>query len=405
MNISLENLGYIEKAEKIKLNKFNVYIGENSCGKTYFSKLTYYLSDFRLIFPIYKKYFIEKIQTAIESNLKEVTYTEDEVIGFFRKLENVIEKEFSMKLGLPKKNFKNFKLNLDVEFLDNKDIKISSNVSSKNNLVTNEKYACFDFMNHFNDYIVCHYLPAARSNYMVNYKHLISSMLMSFDNKLETSILPDIEMKFLNDIMNVDTKSNGKHVAYANLIEKEIFKNAKLIISSPKTQDMPTFKYKITNQKKSLDLVAASSSITELSPLLMYLRHGFLLKNSREKIIIDEPELSLHPKAQAKLVEILVKLCNDGLNITLVTHSPFILEALNNHLLRDKIKDKKLSKKIKAIPGISSDNVSAYLFEDNTIKDILDKDIKLIDDKLIDSFENLNIDYQKMRDIEFDEND
>ena len=73
-------------------------------------------------------------------------------------------------------------------------------------------------------------------------------------------------------------------------------------------------------------MITASSSVTELSPLIMYFRHK-ILNVKKEILIVDEPELSLHPDAQSALVSILVKAVNLGLKIILVTNT--ILDILD----------------------------------------------------------------------------
>jgi hypothetical protein len=53
--------------------------------------------------------------------------------------------------------------------------------------------------------------------------------------------------------------------------------------------------------------------------------HGDLL-------IIDEPELSAHPEAQVKLVELFALMIRAGIQIVLVTHSPYIVDHIINLL-------------------------------------------------------------------------
>lgn len=76
-----------------------------------------------------------------------------------------------------------------------------------------------------------------------------------------------------------------------------------------------------------IDLHNASSSIKQLAPLLLFLRYrarrgGFL--------IIDEPEMNLHPESQAKLLEALAILVNLGVRVLITTHSPYFMAHLNN---------------------------------------------------------------------------
>lgn len=53
-----------------------------------------------------------------------------------------------------------------------------------------------------------------------------------------------------------------------------------------------------------------------------------LIAKPDEKIIIENPEIHLHPKAQSALIEFLVKVANTGVQIFIESHSDHILNAL-----------------------------------------------------------------------------
>ncbi|TMC21370.1 MAG: hypothetical protein E6J34_09750 [Chloroflexi bacterium] len=49
-------------------------------------------------------------------------------------------------------------------------------------------------------------------------------------------------------------------------------------------------------------------------------------------MIIDEPEMNLHPIAQVKIIEFLTTLVNAGLHILITTHSTYVVDHLGNLL-------------------------------------------------------------------------
>ena len=53
-----------------------------------------------------------------------------------------------------------------------------------------------------------------------------------------------------------------------------------------------------------------------------------LIAKPGEKIIIENPEIHLHPKAQSALIEFLVKVANTGVQIFVESHSDHVLNAL-----------------------------------------------------------------------------
>lgn len=63
------------------------------------------------------------------------------------------------------------------------------------------------------------------------------------------------------------------------------------------------------------------------SSLLPIIVTGLIAKPN-EKIIIENPEIHLHPKAQSALIEFLVKVANTGVQIFIESHSDHVLNAL-----------------------------------------------------------------------------
>jgi predicted ATPase len=115
--------------------------------------------------------------------------------------------------------------------------------------------------------------------------------------------------------------------------------------------------------------------VKELSPLVLYLRY---LAQPGEWLIIDEPEMNLHPKAQVQLTEFLAMLVQAGLHVLITTHSPYMVDHLANlmkaaeHEDKERIREKFYLQRTEAF--IPREQVSVYLFGDGTAKNILDEE-------------------------------
>lgn len=124
-----------------------------------------------------------------------------------------------------------------------------------------------------------------------------------------------------------------------------------------------------------LEISIASSMVKELSPLLFYLRY---LAKPGELIIIDEPEMNLHPEAQVEIIEFLALLVNAGLNVLITTHSPYIVDHLTNLIKaseaedKEDIRDRFFLKRTGAF--ISKDKVMVYLFGEGQAKKAIDEE-------------------------------
>ncbi|MEZ4294003.1 MAG: AAA family ATPase [Polyangiaceae bacterium] len=141
-------------------------------------------------------------------------------------------------------------------------------------------------------------------------------------------------LDFLTDVelsaprpQNADTSPFGK---VANLIEDQIQGGHRTGYTQTKLGGSELSL--AVNDKLRIDLYNASSSIKQLAPLLLYLRYRAA---PNQTLIIDEPEMNLHPEGQAKLLEALAMLANLGVHVLLTTHSPYFMAHLNSLIAAD----------------------------------------------------------------------
>lgn len=77
----------------------------------------------------------------------------------------------------------------------------------------------------------------------------------------------------------------------------------------------------------SLEIHLSSSLVKSLSYLILYLKY---VAKEGDRVIIDEPELNLHPGLQISLARIIVHMVNEGLRVVISTHSDYLIKELNN---------------------------------------------------------------------------
>jgi predicted ATP-binding protein involved in virulence len=124
--------------------------------------------------------------------------------------------------------------------------------------------------------------------------------------------------------------------------------------------------------------------------------------NSPAIVLIDEIDLHLHPEWQRRVIGDLTTVFTKT-QFILTTHSPYIVESVNNHLQRYHIADMTINElEIQQIAPLSPKEVTAYFITDSGEYSLMDSEIQLLDDKLIHPFNKLSELYDRMRDIQWE---
>lgn len=79
-----------------------------------------------------------------------------------------------------------------------------------------------------------------------------------------------------------------------------------------------------------LTMDASSSAVRSLLDLGFYLKH---IAQPDDFLMIDEPELSLHPENQRRIARLLARLVNLGIKVFITTHSDYIIRELNTLIM------------------------------------------------------------------------
>jgi len=99
--------------------------------------------------------------------------------------------------------------------------------------------------------------------------------------------------------------------------------------------DPPVFIYVERNGHKfTLDQVGIG--VSQVVPVLV---QAAVFRATRQKtqILLQQPELHLHPRAQAALGSYIAKCATDGVNFVIETHSDFLIDRFRSHMRDDKV--------------------------------------------------------------------
>ena len=180
-------------------------------------------------------------------------------------------------------------------------------------------------------------------------------------------------------------------------------------ISNPHIMLNP-LKFVVNKGRETLDIMQLSDGYKTLLSLVIDLAIRMALANPEAEkplesgavVLIDEVDLHLHPEWQRRVVGDLLRTFPKT-QFLLTTHSPFIIESVNNHLQRHHILAIPTEdKEILGIEPISPDDVKAYFIQEKNEISLLDPEIQLLDDQLIHSFNSIAKIYDQMRDIQWE---
>ena len=212
-----------------------------------------------------------------------------------------------------------------------------------------------------------HYLPADRTGIMHAHQVVVPSMMsaapwaglrqnVSLPNL--SGVLSDFLLQLLS-LGEADRNAGTKHRSSRGLtIETNMLSGSIRIDRS--NPYYPSFPYRPNGWKEDLPLMNSSSMVSELAPVVLYLRH---VVRQGEVLIIEEPESNLHPSMQVEFVRQLAVLVNSGIRVMLTTHSEWVLDELANLVRLSDIKTTKRPEALRAEPALDKRDVGVWLFK------------------------------------------
>ena len=210
-----------------------------------------------------------------------------------------------------------------------------------------------------------HYLPADRTGVMHAHRVVVASLIerapragLRRDRPLPE--LSGVLADFLEQLIRLgERRRGGSKTNLATNFEQQILKG--VIQSKNSETGYPMFSYQPEGWRaEDLPLMNSSSMVSELAPVILYLRH---IVQPGDVLIIEEPESHLHPAMQVEFVRQLAAVVNSGIRVMLTTHSEWVLDELTNLVRLWDLPKKRREGIASGDFALDPDEVGVWLFE------------------------------------------
>ena len=115
-----------------------------------------------------------------------------------------------------------------------------------------------------------------------------------------------------------------------------------------------TIYFRPTRKQLKLTMDESSSAVRSLLDIGFYLRH---VAKPGDLLMVDEPELNLHPENQRRMARLFARLVNLGIRVFVTTHSDYIVKELNTLIMLHQ--DKPYLKRIAEAEGYRTEELLA----------------------------------------------
>ncbi len=375
MKIKVKNLGVLKQAE-FCINDMTIICGKNNTGKTYATYALYgFLSEWRNFIKIKtdekivslllkdgsvtidlieyknqvssiisdgcKKYleFLPVVFAAQEDRFKETSFL-IELSPSDINIDRKYTKEFRTAdidlFSLLKKENENM---LTITLLQDKDkIRIPPQAIAK---TIEDSIAEILFSHLFPNPFIA---SAERTGAAIFRKELNfdKNRMVEEITKLNSKVdLLDLFMKTYANDYALPVKENVKFTRQLESLSKknsfikenhnEILNDFAEIIGGEYTVSKNDELYYVPKGKKGkFTMDESSSAVRSLLDIGFFLRH---VAQKGDILMIDEPELNLHPENQRKIARLLSRLVNIGIQVYITTHSDYIIKELNTLIM------------------------------------------------------------------------
>ena len=398
LTVRLKNIGILKQAE-FSLGDLTVICGENNTGKTYAAAALYgFLSSWRnfLRFPISDAQIQQALTEQVKIELSQAT--DDMLTEACKKYTEQLHKIFAA----PENSFQNSEFHLVPDKIDIQDRKFNSILTSLQNpafvfakskgskeailtsrtkeeqkveIDTDSVKSAIDFI--IIDDIFSGSFPRP---FIVSAER---TGISTFRKELNFA-----RSRLLEEMWHADRKIDLWELRYSSPIRDnaefigrfEDSAKIKSFIAKEHPEILEDFadivggEYAITQNdqlyyipkgtRRKLTMVESSSAARSLLDLSFYLN---CIAEKGDLLMVDEPELSLHPENQRRIARLFARLANLGVKVFITTHSDYIVKELNTLIMLNH--DKPHLKKVAEENGyqkselINADQVKVYIAE------------------------------------------
>ena len=378
--IKIRNIGPIKDVE-ITLNKVNVFMGPQSCGKSTIAKIVSFCSWFEknavLKGSLENEFYPNLVQFH---NFEDNYFNEASYIEYQTEWSQIIYQDGNVtmktQLGVGKPTFRNKK----IEYIPAERNFVSVPGFGNYNETRDNIKAFLD------DWFLYKQENTDQAQFNMPLTALHGSYYYTKDNNRDNILLEDGKTISLRHSSSGLMSVTPLLVVFNHVVEKLYMKPRGLspfeIVHINTMIDKIQIEEPLKEQLRTL-----VSSINSLSPNISAEKRNELqgqlvsvLNISTDyafsEVIIEEPELNLFPETQAQLLCYLLQKINNPAyqhQLILTTHSPYVLYALNNCILASEVKDKVDAEmqpdlSLYSQAGVKSSEVSIWEIRDGYIE-------------------------------------
>lgn len=243
-----------------------------------------------------------------------------------------------------------------------------------------------------------YYLPADRIGVMHSHQVIVSALIQraaraglrpAADLPMLSGILADFLEQLILLASNRESKRKANGDMLASHMEETVLRGQVHVDNSD--ANYPHFTYQPEGWKAKLPLMRSSSMVSELAPVVLYLRH---IVRSGDILIIEEPESHLHPAMQIEIARLLAEVVCSGIQVIITTHSEWLLDELASMVLISQVEEADKATRSKAKNSLRPDEVGAWLFKrQGTHEEVVVEELEMDDAGLYPSgFDHVAVD-------------